>query len=124
MEKQNFYDLDVWKKSVIICKDTYILTKKFPRSEIFGIIDQLKRAVTSISANIAEGYERYYYADKVRYYYQARGSISEVQCFLLLSIELGYIENKDQIEGLWRTLNEIIKMLNGLIRYTKEHKNS
>jgi four helix bundle protein len=93
MEKKiyNFYELDVWKKAHELGLNIYKITKNFPKEELFGITSQLKRAINSVTANIAEGFERYYFKDKIKFYYQARGSLAEVQNFLLLAKDLGLI---------------------------------
>jgi four helix bundle protein len=78
---KNFYDLDAWKKTHKLVLEIYQITKDFPKDEAYGIIGQLRRAASSITANIAEGFSRYHFKDKIRFYYQARGSIAEVQNF-------------------------------------------
>lgn len=78
---QNFYELNAWKKAHELVLEIYKITKNFPKDELFGIISQLRRAACSIAANIAEGFERYHFNDKIRFYYQARGSVAEVQKF-------------------------------------------
>ncbi|MEK7067636.1 MAG: four helix bundle protein, partial [Patescibacteria group bacterium] len=82
-EIKNFYNLTVWKKAHELTLKIYKATRKFPKDELYGLVSQLRRAVSSIAANIAEGFERYYFKDKIRFYYQARGSAAEVQNFLL-----------------------------------------
>jgi len=92
----------------------YELTKVFPRQETYGIIDQLRRSVNSICANIAEGFERYHTKDKVRFYYNARGSISECKSHLLVSKELNYIKG-DKAALLLKELDRIGIKLNNMI---------
>jgi four helix bundle protein len=88
------------------------MTKQFPKEEIFGLTSQLRRAVVSIPANIAEGFARKGIKDKLRFYNIAAGSLNEVSYYLLLSKELGYAATSDLIDKL----EEIGKMLNS---YTK-----
>ena len=88
MEIKNFYDLDAWKEAHRLTLEVYEITKRFPKEEQFGIIPQLRRAASSSGANIAEGFERYHFKDKTRFYYQARGSVAEVQNFLLVALDL------------------------------------
>jgi four helix bundle protein len=78
---RNFYDLDSWKKGHLLVIEIYKITEYFPREEMYGIIGQTRRAASSITANLAEGFARYYFKDKVRFYYNARGSVSEVSKF-------------------------------------------
>jgi len=112
---QNFYDLEAWKKGHELTKEIYRITKKFPKEELYGIISQLRRAASSITANIAEGFARYHFKDKTRFYYQARGSVAEVQNFLLLSQDLNFIDSKICQELLEKS-NQSRQLINGLIR--------
>src|SRR3989338_7664104 len=95
---QNFYDLDAWRVSHSLVLDIYRITKDFPKEELYGVVSQLRRAASSITANIAEGFARYHYKDKIRFYHQARGSAAEVQSFLLLAKDLEYISLEKCIE--------------------------
>lgn len=113
--------MDAWKVNHRLVLGIYRIIKDFPKDERFGIVDQLRRAVCSITANIAEGWGRFHYADRIKFYHQARGSNSEVQNFLLLSKDLGYIDlaeyndlNKLAIEGF--------KVISGLIRSVENLK--
>lgn len=122
MEKEvkNFYDLDVWKKGHLLVLEIYKLTQRFPKEELYGITSQIRRAVSSITANIAEGFERFHFKDKIRFYYQARGSIAEVQNFLLLAKDLNFI-NLDECKVSGEKANEVRKLLNGLIRSLEKY---
>ena len=122
MEKEvkNFYDLEVWKKGYLLVLDIYKLTQRFPKEELYGIISQIRRAASSITANIAEGFERFHFKDKIRFYYQARGSIAEVQNFLLLAKDLNFI-NLEECKILGEKANEVRKLLNGLIRSLEKY---
>ncbi len=123
MEKEvkNFYDLEVWQKGHQLVLAIYKITKDFPKEEQFGIISQLRRAAASITANIAEGFERYHFNDKTRFYYQARGSTAEVQNFLLLVKDLDFI-NTEVREELEENTNEVRRLINGLIRSIEKQK--
>jgi len=116
---RNFYDLEAWKKGHLLALNIYKMTKNFPREEIYGITSQLRRAASSIAANIAEGFARYHFKDKTKFYYNARGSVAEVQNFLLLAKDLSYIDLKTCNEFVEKA-NEISKLINGLIRSTKK----
>ena len=118
---KDFYNLDVWKKGHELVLEIYKITKDFPKEEKFGIIDQLRRASSSITANIAEGFERYHFNDKIKFYYQARGSVAEVQNFLLLSKDLGYIK-VEKCEELNKQADTIRQLINGLIRAIEKQK--
>lgn len=118
MEINNFYDLEAWKKSHEFVLKIYLITKKFPSEELYGIISQIRRAVASITANIAEGFARYHYKDKIRFYYQARGSVAEVQNFLILARDLGYLTTED-LSQLGENSKSVARLINGLIRSTE-----
>ncbi|PIU01681.1 four helix bundle protein [bacterium (Candidatus Torokbacteria) CG09_land_8_20_14_0_10_42_11] len=119
---KNLYDLDAWKKSYVLVLEIYKITKGFPEVEKFGISSQLRRVASSVVANIAEGFARYHFRDKVKFYYQARGSVAEVQTFLLLSKDLNYI-NLAVCGRLGEKFNESAKLINGMIRSIEKQIN-
>jgi four helix bundle protein len=116
--KIHFYDLEVWKKSNKLRIEIYKITEAFPVSEKFGIIDQIRRAASSVGANIAEGFGRFHYKDKIKFYYNARVSICEVQNFIFLAQEINYVEKEaarnifTEYENLNKSLNQFIKSVN------------
>lgn len=111
----HFYDLDIWKEANDLCVEIYKLTENFPKKETYGIIDQIRRAAASVGANIAEGFGRFHYKEKIKFYYNARGSVCEVQNFLFLSQNIGYIEKENarkifvKYENLNKRINQFIK---------------
>jgi four helix bundle protein len=113
----HFSDLTVWQKSYLLSLDIYKITDSFPVKETYGIVSQMRRATASIMANIAEGFSRYHFKDKIRFYYQARGSLSEVESFLYLSKGLDMIDQKC-FEMSKEQCENIQRLLNGLIRAT------
>lgn len=115
---RHFTDLELWKKSHQFIINIYETIYNFPNDERFGLVSQMKRAVVSINANIAEGFNRYHYKDKLLFYYDARGSLAEVQNYLILSKDLGFIK-EDQCKYLINSSREIDIILNGLIRTTR-----
>ena len=117
----HFTHLDAWKVNHELVIMIYKITKNFPRDERFGIIDQIRRATSSITANIAEGWGRYHYGDKIRFYYQARGSNCEVQNFIILAKDLGYLSEED-CEILKQKVFQGFKLINGLIRSIEKQK--
>lgn len=111
---KSFEEMDVWKKSHQFVLKVHEVIKLFPSDEKYRIIDQLLRASVSIPTNIAEGTGRYSTKDYIRFLYIARGSLEEVKYLLFLSRDLKFLE--DEIyEDLRNLLDEIGKMLNGLI---------
>ncbi|MEI8343517.1 MAG: four helix bundle protein [Candidatus Moraniibacteriota bacterium] len=113
-----FYNLEAWKKGHLLALEIYKITNNFPREEIYGITSQLRRASSSVTANIAEGFARYHFKDKIRFYYNSRGSIAEVQNFLLLAKDLGYI-TLEKCTSLGEKSNEVGKLINGLVKTTE-----
>lgn len=120
-EIKNFYDLDAWKKAKTFVLEIYKVTKNFPKEELYGFTSQLRRSAASITANIAEGFSRYHYNDKIRFYHNARGSVSEAQSFLLLAKDLAFISETD-LKHLLRCSDDGIKLINGLIRSIENQK--
>jgi len=94
-KRLNFYDLAVWKEGHQLALDIYKITKDFPKEELFGITSQLRRSAISITANLAEGYERYFFKDKLKFYYYSRGSAAEVYSFLFIVRDLNYINKNN-----------------------------
>jgi four helix bundle protein len=93
----SFEDLVVWQESQNFAVKIYTITKDFPKDEIFAMTSQLRRAATSISANLAEGFGRSSTNDKLHFYTMAYGSLLEVKNFLYLAEKLHYI-NKATLE--------------------------
>jgi four helix bundle protein len=121
MEKKiyDFTDLDAWKYGHEFVIDIYKLTKKFPANETYGIISQIRRSASSITSNIAEGFSRYSFKDKMRFYYNSRGSLSESQNHLLIARDVGYLD-KTTTDNFLVKIERIKQILNGLIRSTEK----
>ena len=99
--------------------DIYKVTRKYPKDELFGLISQMRRAVVSIAANIVEGYSRRTNKEKINFYYISRGSLCEVEYYIDLSLELGYIGKSEHI-NLLKLKGDTGKLLNGLIRFMEK----
>ena len=117
----DFYQLKAWQENHLLVLSIYKITKTFPNEEKYGIIDQLRRASSSITANIAEGFGRFHYADKIRFYLQARGSLKEVENFIYLSQDLKYLD-KETAKKLWQQAKIGEQLLNGLIKSANKQK--
>ena len=85
---KSFEDLEVWQMATKLAENIYQVTLTFPKQEQYALSDQIKRSVTSISANIAESFGRYHYNDKKNFLYNARGSLLETKSHLLLAQKL------------------------------------
>jgi len=110
-----FEELDVWKNARELSKEVYISTKDW---RDFELKDQIRRAVVSISSNIAEGYDRGSKADFIRFLYIARGSGSEVRSQIYLALDLGYL-TKEQFDALYRKIDRIVRQLASFISKLK-----
>ncbi len=115
MMKQGFKSLLVWQKSYALTIKIYKVTEKFPKSEIYGLVSQMRRAAISVPANIAEGYERQYNKEYIQFLTVARGSLGELETYLLLAKDLKYI-TRGTFEELEQSRKEVIRLLQGLIR--------
>jgi four helix bundle protein len=111
-----FEGLDVWKRAVELAGLVYVLTKKLPHSEQFGLVDQMKRAVVSVPANIAEGSARDSKKDFAHFLNIARGSLFELVSHIEVAVHLNYLAVGD-VSGIKNEATEIVKMLSGLRRH-------
>jgi four helix bundle protein len=115
----NYKELNVWQKSRELVKFIYFLTSKFPKEELFGISSQMRRAVISISSNIAEGSGHSSKKDFIRFLEISYSSTSELETQIILSFDLNYVIEIDLNQGLEK-ISEIQKMLSGLIKSLKK----
>ncbi|MTI80637.1 MAG: four helix bundle protein [Firmicutes bacterium] len=92
---KSFEDLVVWQKAHRFVLSVYRLTGDFPKSEIYGLSSQFRRAAISIAANIAEGFRKRGKTDKIRFLNMAQGSAEECQYYLILTKDLGYSDISD-----------------------------
>lgn len=113
--------LDVWTKAMGLVKEVYLATDKFPRSEIYGLTSQMRRAAVSIPSNLAEGAARKGVKEFKQFLNIAQGSISELDTQIELALILGYIE-KDRHDKLMDEVNTTSKMLFGLSRSLENKK--
>lgn len=113
MEARSYKDLQVWEKSIQLVKAIYLVTERFPQSEKFGLVDQLRRAAVSVPSNIAEGYGRNSSKERSQFISVARGSGAEVEAQLTVAKELGFIP-ADEFTKTEQLVVEVLKMLTGL----------
>ncbi|MEK7137616.1 MAG: four helix bundle protein [Patescibacteria group bacterium] len=111
----SFTDLEAWKVGMELLQEIYALTKRLPKEEQYGMTSQLRRATTSILANLAEGFSRASPADKAHKYTISRGECSEVKAYLLICIELRYFQQQDGQRALELVEREG-QLFSGLIR--------
>jgi len=104
---KKFQELIVWQKAHQFVLSVYKFSNDFPKSEIYGLISQIRRAAVSVPANIAEGFKKKTKPDKVRYMNIAQGSLEECRYYLILTKDLGYGDT----ESLMSQLEEVSKLL-------------
>jgi len=108
-------DLLVWQKSIAFVTAIYNLTKSFPKEELYCIVSQIRRAAVSIPSNMAEGCARRNTREYIQFLYVSLGSAAELETQLIISSNLGYINEIDN-QNIIKNLEEIIRMITGLIK--------
>ena len=112
---RNFTDLNTWKESHKIVIQVYSITKSFPKEEIYGLTNQMRRCAVSVTSNIAEGFSRQSAREKAQFYFISKGSLTELHNQLIIAKDVKYIDNKTYTE----LINQIQisgRLLTGLIR--------
>lgn len=115
---KSFTDLVAWQEAHKLVLMIYPLLKSFPKDELFGLTLQMKRAVISVTSNIAEGFSRGSYKEKVYFYYISLGSATEIQNQLLAARDLHYCTQLAFIKAADQSVI-VNKLLNGLIKSSK-----
>ena len=115
MAAQSVRDLMVWQKAMDLTVEVYRSTRTWPRDELFGLIAQVRRAVVSVPANIAEGHDRTGPREFLHHLSIADGSLAEVETYLLLAQRLGYLA-EDALPPFLDRINDVGRPLRGLIK--------
>jgi four helix bundle protein len=118
-EIKSFQDLNVWQESHRLTLEIYHITKTYPKEEIYGLISQIRRAASSVPANIAEGMGRNSTKELLYFIYNARGSLQETIYHLILSKDLQYIKNQD-FEKIYNRYNGLAVGINAFIKKLKQ----
>ena len=114
---QSFKDLDTWKQGHKLVLMVYKVTGSFPKAETYSLTDQMRRAVVSITSNVAEGFDRQGLKEKIQFLYLALGSCYELENQILVAKDLGYMaagiyeEIENQIQNVSRLINGFIRSL-------------
>jgi four helix bundle protein len=116
---RNYQDLQVWTKAHALTLKLYQLSRAFPREEIYGVTSQMRRAATSIGANLAEGCGRRTSNELARFVRIAMGSASELDYHLLLCHDLGFLKAED-FRKTSKDLTEVRKMMTSFLRSIEE----
>ena len=112
---KSFKDLRIWQEGINLVKDIYILTKGFPKDEMYGLTSQMRRCSVSIPSNIAEGFRRYHNKEYKQFLYITLGSCAELETQVIISHELGYIKEESK-EEIIEKIQYICKMTSRLIQ--------
>jgi four helix bundle protein len=121
-EYRTYRDLDVWKKVRALVKEVYLITKGFPKDEIYGLVSQMRRCAVSIPSNIAEGYGRQFKKETIQFLHIARGSLFELETQFFIAADLSFI-NENELEKRILQLDDCKRLLNGLIKYFEKTEN-
>lgn len=111
---KSYKELLIWQKGIALVKEVYKLTKKFPRTEKFGLISQIHRSAISIPSNIAEGQARQHSKEFRQFLFMALGSLAELDTQLSIALGLNYI-NQDELTNIDEKVTEIRRMIRGLL---------
>ncbi|KAB8320936.1 four helix bundle protein [Tolypothrix campylonemoides VB511288] len=118
MTDRGFECLDFYQYSLKLLKAAYRLADSLPDYERYNLSDQLRRAACSLVLNIAEGYGRYHYLERLRFLYIARGSLAEVKSAFIIAESVGYC-TKEQLSWVSQVKEQIEKALNGYCRFIR-----
>jgi four helix bundle protein len=116
--ERSFRDIKAWQKAIELVVEIYSSTRSFPREEVYGLANQLRRAAVSVPSNIAEGKGRCTDKEFLLFLHHARGSVFEVETQLAIAGRLGYLTQADE-QRIRTQAGEIARMLNGLIKAIK-----
>jgi four helix bundle protein len=113
MTVQHYRELEVWQLAMELAEACYLATKSFPKQELFGLVSQIRRAATSVPANIAEGQGRAPTKEFLNHLSMARGSLMELETHLMLSQRVGLLP-PTELEKLLTLTDRMSRMLSGL----------
>jgi four helix bundle protein len=111
-----FTDLVAWQEGHKLVLNIYSLTKKFPKDELFSLTNQMRRAVVSITSNIAEGFSRYSKLEKRQFYTISKGSLTEIENQLIIARDIGYINDSQYSNAEGQTI-VVGKLITSLLKY-------
>ncbi len=115
---REFTDLHAWQECHNLVIMIYVVTRRFPSDEIFGLTNQMRRAAISITSNIAEGFGRQGYKEKIQFYYIAKGSLTELKNQIIAAKDIKYL----MVDDFKKCMDQAIishKLLQGLITKSK-----
>jgi four helix bundle protein len=112
---RNFRDLNIWKLGVEIVADIYKITKNFPKSELYGLVSQMRRCAVSLPSNIAEGFARKHNQEYKQFLYIALGSAAELETHIEITAILEYITVQGK-KSLLEKINHFSRMTMNLLK--------
>ena len=112
---KSFTDLNAWREAHKLVLLVYKVSRKFPKEEIYGLTVQIRWSVVSVTSNIAEGFSRRTVKEKIQFYFQALGSLTEVQNQIIVARDLRYLFEKDFLKIASQTV-VAQKLINGMIK--------
>lgn len=121
MSIQSYQDLEIWQRSMDLAEQLYLLTRTFPKEELFGLTSQIRRAATSVPANIAEGWGRQGTAEFQQFLRIASGSLRELETHLLLARRVGMVK-AEQCGPLLETIQTLSHRILTLQRRLREKR--
>jgi four helix bundle protein len=116
-EVRTHKDLELWKAAMDLAKAVYLVTSRFPKEEVYGMTAQMRRAAVSVPCNIAEGAARNSRKEFIQFLYVALGSLAELETQWILATDLGLARD----ESLESKIEQVRKLLLGLLRHFKQH---
>lgn len=115
----NYKNLDAWKTAMQLVKAVYLLTKKYPKEELYALTSQTKRAAVSVPSNIAEGLGRQYKKDTLQFLHISRGSLYELETLLNIAVMVEII-TEEEFNAIIPVLEKALQVLNGFINYNQK----
>ena len=117
MSYKSFEEMPVWQKAMDLAVRIFKLTDNLPRKEDYGLVSQIRQSALSVSGNLSEGFGRKHTRDKLKFYFNSRGSLAETKNHLIYGHQVGYFSEEDLgahsdlIEEIWKELNSLISSL-------------
>ena len=121
MKINKFEDLNIWKLSLKITKEIYDITSKKDFSRDFGLRDQIRRAIISVSSNIVEGFEKNNNNEFIRFLKIAKGSAGETRNQLYIALSVNYM-TKQEFQRINKDLENLAKQIGGFIVYLERQR--
>ncbi len=116
-----YTELEVWKESRVLVNLIYQVSKEFPKSEMYGLTNQIRRCSVSIPSNIAEGCGRRTSADTIQFLHISRGSLYELETQIFIALDQNYLKNEN-FDHIFNQILKCKKLINGFINYYKKTK--